>query len=176
MGSGKSTVGARLAERLGWSFFDFDLEIERRSGVSVEALFATRGEGVFRGLEAEVADELLASDLAVLASGGGWPATPGSMEGLGADTLSVWLQVDPETSLARVWAADRVRPLLNVPDPEKRARDLLRERAQRYRLATLHVDSQTGSPEHVAGVVFEYLEKNGQRPVQTLSGEEWRNT
>ena len=157
MGSGKSTVGPLLASHLGWSFLDFDEEIERRAGASVEDIFRTQGEPFFRGLEAEVAGELLRLDRAVLATGGGWPAVPGRMDVLAGDTLSVWLDVDADTSVERVRRGGRARPLLEVPDPVGRAKLLLSERASFYGRARLRLDASSASPAAIAERVLEHM-------------------
>lgn len=159
MGSGKSTVGPILASRLGWSFLDFDQEIERRAGLPVPEIFRRKGEGVFRELEAGVGKDALGADRAVLAPGGGWPAHPGRMEDAGADTLSVWLQVGPETSVARSRAGGARRPLLEVPDALGMARRLLDEREPYYALARLHLDSEAASPQALAEAILKHLEE-----------------
>ncbi len=153
MASGKSTVGPCLARRLAWTFLDFDTEIERRSGRSVERIFADEGEAVFRTLEARLGAEVLARSGVVLAPGGGWPAVAGRMEGLPADTFSVWLDVDVETVLARARADRHVRPLLAGPDREIRARTLLESRRQYYQRARLHLDARRASPERLAEAI-----------------------
>jgi shikimate kinase len=158
MGSGKSTVASRLASRLGWTFLDFDAEIERRSNASVADIFRSRGEPFFRTLEARVGRELLQADRAVLASGGGWPVPAGRMEDLTSDTLSVWLVVDAATAVQRVSSGGRVRPLLQGADPVGRAEALLRERSPRYRLARLHLDSTGSSPDELVDQVLAYME------------------
>jgi shikimate kinase len=158
MGSGKSTVGALLASRLGWTFMDFDVEIERRAGASIEDIFRSRGEQPFRALEAEVGLDLLQSEGTVLATGGGWPAAAGRMQLLGPDTLSVWLDVSAETSLERVRAQGRVRPLLEVPDPVQRAERLLRERAPYYSQAKLRLDACASSPARLVDRILEHLD------------------
>lgn len=157
MGSGKSTVGSLLAARLGWAFFDFDAEIERHAGLSVEEIFRTLGEAHFRDLEARVGRTLLETDRAVLASGGGWPA-PGRMATLDRDTLSVWLGVSPETALARTRLDGRARPLLQGADGLAKARRLLSARASSYGRAHLHLDTEATSPEELAERIHEHLE------------------
>jgi shikimate kinase len=157
MGSGKSTVGALLASRLGWSFVDFDQEIERRAGASVEEIFREKGEPSFRALEDEVGRELLRQERVVLATGGGWPAAPGRMEALPSDTLSVWLVIDVETAVRRARGNGRVRPLLEVPDPAARAARLLLEREPRYALAGVRLDASQLPPEDLVERVLEHM-------------------
>jgi shikimate kinase len=158
MGSGKSTVGTLLAARLGWVFRDFDAEIERRAGSSIEDIFRRQGEGAFRALESEVGHDLLRSERTVLATGGGWPVADGRMGALGSDTLSVWLDVSAETSLARIRGEEPVRPLLAVPDRLQRAERLLRERAPYYSQAELRLDTKASSPAQLVDRILEHLD------------------
>ena len=158
MGSGKSTVGALLASRLGWTFVDFDDEIERRAGATIEEIFRERGEAPFRMLEAQVGQELLLRESAVLATGGGWPVVEGRMRQLTEDTLSVWLDVSAETAVERVRREGRVRPLLDVPDPVRRAESLLREREPYYCLAKLKLEAAVSDPERLVDRILEHLD------------------
>jgi len=147
MGSGKTSVGSRLAERLGWSFVDVDDEVEARTGSSIDALFRDVGEAGFREVEARVTAELLEARACVVATGGGWPAAGGGrLEALPDDVLTVWLRVDPDVAVERV-AATRHRPLLNVEDPLARARELLGRREAAYRRARVHLDTNEATPE-----------------------------
>jgi len=163
MGSGKSTVGALLAERLGWVFIDFDDEIERRAEIPVSEIFRRDGEAAFRKLEAEVGADLLKSEGAVLASGGGWPVAPGRLDALEGDTLSVWLEVDTSTAVARVQGATRSRPLLQVSDPVAAAQRLLHERSPYYSKAEIHLDSRGVSPVELAEKILKHLEARAPR-------------
>lgn len=142
MASGKSAVGREVARLLGWRFVDFDVEIRRRTGRDIADIFDRGGEGEFRAIEARVARGLLRRDRAVLASGGGWAAQPGHMEGIAADTLSVWLKVTAETAVERARRQGVDRPLLEVPRPVERSRRLLARREPYYRLARLTLDSE----------------------------------
>jgi shikimate kinase len=157
MASGKSTVGALLASRLGWSFVDFDDEIERVAGASVADIFREKGEGFFRELEHEVGDGLLRKEQVVLATGGGWPAAEGRLDGLGSQTLTVWLDVSAESSVRRVAESGRTRPLLQVADPVERADRLLAERARYYERAELHLDATTSTPGQLVDRIIEHL-------------------
>jgi shikimate kinase len=157
MGSGKSTVASLLASRLGWTFLDFDKEIERRAGAPVAEIFRTRGEPFFRELENRVGAELLERDRAVLASGGGWPVPAGRMESVGADTLTVWLDIDAATAVARAGSSRRVRPLLQDPDPLGRAEALLTERRPRYQLAKVHLEAGRSTSRELAEQILYYI-------------------
>lgn len=157
MGSGKTTVGRILAERLGWSFVDFDERIEARLRRSVERIFREMGEAEFRRVEAEVGRDLVGRDRVVLASGGGWPARPGRLEGLPPGTLTVWLRVSPEEALRRVRRAEEVRPLLERPDALAEAGRLLSEREPYYRRAALALDTEGAPAEELARSIEERM-------------------
>lgn len=163
MGAGKTSVGRRLAARLEWSFIDLDAEIERRTGRSIEAWFAHSGEAAFRGAEADVADAVLRRSGVVVASGGGWAARPGSLEGVATDTASVWLDVDAEEAWRRVQADEQLRPLLAVGDGLERVRELLADRRSAYGRAKYRVDTNGHSVEDVTSRILEILETQGTR-------------
>ena len=150
MGSGKTTVGRLLAERLGWRFVDFDDVVEKRLGLTIPEVFDRRGEAVFRVAEDEVARALLSEDGVVLGSGGGWAAFEGRLAALPPGTAAVWLRVSPEEALRRCRAATgRGRPLLAVERPLERARELLEARGRYYAAAPWTVDTEGRSPVDV---------------------------
>lgn len=153
MGTGKTAVGSRLAERLGWEFADADGLIEAEAGMPIHRLFAERGEAHFRALENAVVARLVARDRVVIATGGGAFADAENRRRLTARGTVVCLAADPETILARVGDA-RSRPLLDGPDPHGRIRELLAARAPIYALADVTVDTSCLSVE---GVVDEIL-------------------
>jgi shikimate kinase len=150
MGSGKTTIGRRLARILRWPFRDFDEEIEALAGRSVPVIFSELGEAEFRRLEDEVARHLLSVERVVLGSGGGWPCRPGRMESLDAETLSVWMRISPEEAVRRATVGARVRPLLQVDDPLARMEALLEERTPHYRRARWVEESDGHAPDEVA--------------------------
>jgi shikimate kinase len=166
MGSGKSTVGARLAERLGWGFADLDSAIEEAEGRSIPQIFAEEGEEAFRRIEHGLALALLQGDRLVLASGGGWPCREGRMEGLGPDTLTVWLRVSPERALERVRGQDVRRPLLEVGNPLDTARELLARREPYYGKALWWVDTEVHPPGEVVRLLAERLRTEPERPLR----------
>jgi shikimate kinase len=112
MGSGKSTIGRRVANRLGRPFVDVDGEIEARTGATIAELFARDGEPAFRSLEADVVAELLArDDGAVISCGGGAVLDDGTRQRLRERAVVVWLRARAST-LAHRTAPDGRRPLL----------------------------------------------------------------
>ena len=158
MGSGKTTVGRALAKQLGWRFVDLDDEVEAAAGRSIERIFAELGEPAFREMEARAGEAALAAERTVLAPGGGWSLAPGRLDGLPAETLSVWLKVSAETAVRRATAHGRVRPLLAGADPLGRARALLAERAPVYGRARLHLDAEGSTPAALAHVIARHVE------------------
>ena len=135
MGTGKTTVGRAVARRLGFGFVDSDHEIERRAGKSVPEIFASDGEPAFRALERWFVDEGHSGERHVVACGGGLIVQPGMLARLGSRGVVVCLHASIETVLARTGRHASVRPLLNVEDPEARARALYAEREGVYKSA-----------------------------------------
>ena len=150
MCSGKTAVGAALAERLGWEHVDLDREIERAAGQAVRDIFAADGEAAFRALEAEATRRVATRTRVVLSPGGGWITNPALLDLLGPGTLAVWLQVSPEEAVRRSAAAPGERPLLAGPDPLGAVRRLLAERERFYARAHLHLPTDGRSAGEAA--------------------------
>lgn len=134
MATGKSTVGRALAYRLGYDFLDSDLEIERRVGKPVRAIFETEGEAAFRKYEREFIESGHPESRCVIACGGGLVTQPGMIEMLKEKGVVICLYASSETILQRT-QGNKSRPLLDAEDPEKRIRELLAEREPIYRRA-----------------------------------------
>lgn len=163
MASGKSSVAAELARRLGWEHLDLDREIEAREGRTIPELFRVYGEGWFRALEARVTAEVAGRRRVVLSPGGGWITNPELLERLGPGTLSVWLRVSPEEVLARVGPAPRDRPLLDVPEPLAAVRRLMAERERFYRLAEISVSTDGVDTASIASSIMrEVRDRSGR--------------
>ena len=141
MGCGKSTVGKRLAQRLGLEFVDADSEIERAANMTVAEIFAEHGEPYFRSGEERVIARLLQEGPQVLATGGGAFMSDATRSEIETNGLSIWLKVDFETVMARVRRRS-TRPLLRNPDPEGTMRKLMAEREPVYARAQLTVTSK----------------------------------
>lgn len=157
MAAGKSTVGALLAERLGWRFVDLDDRIRERTGRTPGQLIRERGEAAFRELEEVVTGELSAVERLVLAPGGGWSMSPGLADRLGANTVRVWLRVSPEEALRRAESDGTDRPLLGpVEGRSDRVAELLRSREPWYEQAEIVINVDDREP---GGVVEEILRR-----------------
>lgn len=160
MGSGKSTVGRRLAAALGMEFVDADKEIETRCGVPISTIFELEGEQGFRRREAALIDELTRRPGLVLATGGGAVLLEENRRHLNERGVVVYLKA----SVPDLWQRlrhDKVRPLLRTPDPRRRIAELLEARDPLYQ-ACAHLTVTTGR-QPVDRVVAEI--------VATLSGD-----
>ena len=148
-GAGKSTVGALLAKKLGRTYLDFDLEIERREGMPITQLFGERGEAGFRELERKLTDELKELGNMVLAPGGGWITDPAVVALIRPPARMVYLRVRPETALQRLGGSAGGRPLLNRPDPLGELNKLFKDRNALYQTADMEIGTELLKPEQV---------------------------
>ncbi len=152
VGTGKTTVGRRLAARLGWPFLDFDEEIVRRTGRSIPEIFAQDGEAAFRRLEAALCQEWSVPRGWVLATGGGTCVHPAHRAALQAGGHLFFLYAELE-EVARRLAGAEDRPLLRLRPGEtllERLRALWQAREAAYRQIPHWVDTTGRSPDEVA--------------------------
>jgi shikimate kinase len=164
MGAGKSTVGRRLAQKLGLPFRDADHEIEAAAGMSIPDIFSVHGEAYFRDGERRVIGRLLQEGPMVLATGGGAYMNEETRARIAENGVSVWLRADLDVLMRRV-RKRATRPLLQNPDPEGTMRQLMAIRHPVYALADLTVDSHEAPHDRVVidvmKAVAEWLEQNG---------------
>jgi shikimate kinase len=154
MGSGKTTVGRLLAERLGWKFADLDDDIEAANGMTIPAIFDTLGEGRFRELEFEALRRRVRSvccgQATVVSLGGGAFAQPRTAGLLAGSGVSLWLDCPFERLEARVALAAN-RPLAR--DPE-RFRQLFDERRASYSQANYRVPIDNDDPAEAVATIL----------------------
>lgn len=144
MGVGKSTVGRRLAKRLGLPFADGDVEIEAAAGMTVSDIFASLGEAEFRAGEARVMKRLLEGPRMVLATGGGAILNEETRAALKENAVTVWMRADLKTVAERVQRRD-TRPLLRGRDPLEALTAMAEVRYPFYGMADVTVDVATGA-------------------------------
>lgn len=156
MGTGKTTVGRVLAERLSRPLVDTDEELERRQGRDIPSIFAEEGEAVFRRMEHEVI--LWASALKghVITVGGGAVLREDNREALAQNGLLICLRASPETILERI-SADSNRPLLAGRDRLESIQSLLAERGSLYDRLPYQVDTEGLDAGQVAERILEIL-------------------
>jgi shikimate kinase len=141
MGAGKSSIGRRLAARLGIPFVDADAEIEAAAGMTIDDIFANYGEASFRSGETRVIARLLDAGPQVLATGGGAFMNPETRGIIRRSAVSVWLRADFDVLFRRVKRRND-RPLLKTADPAETLRQLMAERDPIYAQADASVHSR----------------------------------
>jgi shikimate kinase len=158
-GSGKSTIGRRLARALGVTMLDTDVAIEQKTGRRIADIFAIDGEQEFRRIEEEVVRAALAEHDGVLSLGGGAVTSPGVREALSGHTV-VFLEISAAEGVRRT-GGSTVRPLLAGPDRAEKYRALMSQRVPLYRkVATIRVNTNRRNP----GAVVRYIVSRLQDP------------
>lgn len=156
MGAGKTSIGRRLAARLGLAFRDADIEIEHAAGMTIPEIFAAHGEPAFRDGEKRVIARLLNEPVHVLATGGGAYMNAETRTAIRDQGVSVWLRADINELLRRT-AKRSNRPLLKQGDPREVLERLIQERYPVYAQADITVESGPGSPEEMVEKVIKGL-------------------
>ena len=157
MGVGKSSIGRRLAARLGVPFVDADSEIETAAGMSIPDIFARHGEVYFRNGEARVIARLLESGPQVLASGGGAVMNADTRAAIKAKGVSIWLKAEFDVLMRRIAKRKNERPMLQTDDPSETLRQLLITREPFYALADLTVQSREAPHETIVAEIMRAL-------------------
>lgn len=153
MGTGKTSSGKIVAERLGMTFIDMDEEIVRREGVSIPEIFRDRGEPAFRALERALVVELAQRENLVISTGGGVVLNPDNLRDFAATGQVICLQAKPETVLQRV-AHDANRPLLQGDDKLKKIADLLAKRQPLYDAIATQIPTEGHKPADTADAII----------------------
>ena len=157
MGVGKSSIGRRLAARLGVPFVDADAEIEKAAGMSIADIFARHGEADFRSGEARVIARLLDGGPQVLATGGGAVMNADTRVAIKAKGVSIWLSAEFEVLMRRINKRKNDRPLLQTADPAATLRELLVAREPVYAQADLTVQSREVPHDAVVAEIMTVL-------------------
>ncbi len=163
MGAGKTSVGKRLATKLGLPFVDADAEIEAGAQLTISEIFERFGEAYFREGERKVIARLLKGGPLVLATGGGAFMNATTRDNIASHGLSIWLKPSFDILLARVRKKSN-RPLLKTADPELTLRRLLEERSPTYALADFTIESVDAAHDSVVEAIL-------QRVHSTLSND-----
>jgi shikimate kinase len=156
MGAGKTTVGRRLAQKLGLSFVDADEEIEAAAGMTIAEIFEMFGEPYFRDGERRVIARLIDGSPKVIATGGGAFMNDQTRALILERATAVWLEADIETLIDRVRRRN-TRPLLKGKDPRQVLTDLANLRNPIYALAPIHVRSQPSPHDATVKAIMKAL-------------------
>jgi shikimate kinase len=173
-GSGKSTIGRRLAKALDTSLLDTDAAIERTTGRTIPDIFANDGEKEFRRIEEDVIRDALQTHDGVLSLGGGAVTTPGVRDALAGHTV-VYLEISAAEGVRRTGGAT-VRPLLAGGDRSEKFKALMSQRVPLYRrVATIRVNTNRRNPGAVVRYIVERLENPGApKPQRRRRRPSWR--
>lgn len=155
MGSGKTTIGQRLAKLLGMDFYDSDRQLEAQTGASVNLIFDVEGESGFRVRETQMLENLTSRSNVLLATGGGAVLKQENRQLLSRTGLVVYLQISVPQQLHRL-SRDRTRPLLQCEDREKKLNDMAAARNPLY--------------EEIADIVFPSLNRGPAIAARLLAG------
>jgi shikimate kinase len=157
MGVGKSTVGRRLAKRLGVPFVDSDSAIEDASGLPAAEVFERYGERDFRDGERRLVARLIEGEVRVIATGGGAYVDPRTRELLNQRAITVWLDAPVDVLTERTSRRD-TRVQLRTGDPKAVLERLSQERRPSYEEAHIHVKSGDGAHKDVVDAIIAELE------------------
>ena len=159
MGVGKSTVGRRLARRLGLPFVDSDAAIEDAAGYSAAEIYERFGERDFRDGERRLVARLVDGRVCVIATGGGVFVDPGIRQLLNERTITVWLDAPVDVLASRTARRD-TRPLLRTEDPKGTLERLAEERRSAYQQAHVHVKSGNGAHRNVVETIVQAVDRH----------------
>jgi shikimate kinase len=156
-GSGKSTIGRRLAKALDTALLDTDVKIVETTGRSVAEIFSTEGEKAFRRIEEEVVRAALAEHDGIVSLGGGAITSPGVRDALAGHTV-IFLEISAAEGIRRT-TGGTVRPLLAGADPAQKYRELMAQRVPLYRqVATMRINTNRRNPGAVVRYIVTRLE------------------
>jgi len=157
MGTGKTAVGTRLAQRMGREFVDTDKEIEKITGMTIRDIFHKAGEKRFRSEESLVVKRLAARKGLVIATGGGAVINQENLELLKQNGILVCLNAEPEVILQRVSKKRHTRPLLKKNVTVDDIRAMLKEREEYYQQADIHIVTSGLEPDDIVRKIIQGL-------------------
>lgn len=157
MGSGKSTLGKKLANKLGFAFIDLDKEIEEKEQQSINQIFEEKGEDYFRLIEKNILEELVSENTSfVMALGGGTPCFNNNMEFINANGYSIYLKYNSGILFSRLVNAKTQRPLLKGKDDEQLKRFIEEKLAEReifYKQSKFIIEEDNLKPESIIPLI-----------------------
>jgi shikimate kinase len=158
MGSGKSTLGSKLAHRIGHEFIDMDRLIEETADMSIPEIFNEHGEEVFRKWESDIMHELCSKEKLVVATGGGAPCHSDLMQLMNEHGTTIYLRLSPDELKSRLIRSRTERPLIKHKSEEELIvfiENLLEQREQYYNQANYIVNGINLHPEELANLLMD---------------------
>ena len=156
MGAGKTTVGKKLAKRLGYLFVDTDREIEKEQGCSITEIFKYGGEECFRDLETDILQKLQTKQNLVIATGGGMVLRNENRSLMQSLGTRVYLKVELQELMRRL-KKDKKRPLLQKLKPEEHILEMLQQRKSIYEEAECIIDTTDLSPHQMVTEIIQKI-------------------
>lgn len=169
-GAGKSTLGKRLADMIGWSFVELNKEIERQNGLSVPEIINLYGQEGFRRMEQAALVQLIArKELMVLATGGGIVSEPVTFDLVLKSFYTIWLKAEPEEHMARVRKQGDLRPMADDRSAMAELRNILVSREPLYARANAVVDTARLSVDAAAARLAEAVKPQLAEDAKTFA-------
>lgn len=156
MGCGKTTLGKKLASRMGYPFIDLDHVLEGKAGMTIAEYFSTRGEDAFRKLESEILQQTAYPENAIVSTGGGLPCFFNNMEWINAHGRSIYIQLPPKTLAQRLLNEKNKRPLLRDKQGDELVSFIdqkLSERETFYKQASIIADGHSLNAERAENLL-----------------------
>jgi shikimate kinase len=174
-GSGKSTIGRRLAKMMGLTLLDTDTKIVETTGRTIADIFTNDGEQEFRRIEEDVVRSALLEHDGIVSLGGGAITSEGVRQALAGHTV-IFLEISAAEGVRRTTTGGTVRPLLAGPDPAQKYRQLMSQRVPLYRrVATMRVSTNRRNPGAVVRYIVDRLENpDAPRPQRRRRRPPWR--
>jgi len=162
MGTGKTAVGKKVAQKLNMEYISTDEIIEKDVGISIPRIFEKKGEPYFRDVESKAIKCVAMLDNLVIDTGGGVVQRSENMEELERNGVIICLTASPETILERT-SRTNYRPLLNVDDRKDEIRKLLKKRKQFYKRCSRMIDTSHKGIEEVANEIIKFLSEGKRK-------------
>jgi shikimate kinase len=153
MGSGKTTIGALLAQKLKLNFVDIDTEIEKKEKSTISEIFAHKGESFFRELETQALKEFAGKTNQIISTGGGAVQNTENLDFLKQNCITIYLKTSPEVLFERL-KDDASRPLLQNPDPLATLKELLKKRQDNYQKADIIIDTDNKTTDKIVNEII----------------------
>ncbi|HEX5958529.1 MAG TPA: helix-turn-helix transcriptional regulator [Hyphomicrobiaceae bacterium] len=163
-GAGKTTLGERAAEALGVPFVELDREVERASGMELSEIFATHGQAMYRRLERQCLETVIARfDRAVIATGGSLVTDPATYDLLLSSCFVVWLSAAPHEHMGRVLAQGDLRPMAEGPQAMDDLKAILESRTALYAKADAEVATSGKTEDEALAALLEAVDRGQTR-------------